>query len=73
MITLSNHEVAQVSGALSSGEMATVFAVSGKTLVEGLAAGYYGSGIDYTATLIATAATGFGLYAGFNLYHAISD
>ena len=73
MQTLDSKKLAQVSGGLSNAEVATAAALSGKTLVESLAGGYTGGGVDLTTTLVNTAATFVGVYGGFTVYHLLTD
>lgn len=73
MQNLETTQLNQVSGGLSSAEVATAAGLAGKTLVEGLVAGYQDGNVDPTATAISTAATFAGVYAGFYAYHLLCD
>lgn len=73
MKTLQSQQIKQVSGGLSSAEVATAAALSGKTLVEGLVSGYNNGGYDLTTSAINAAATFAGVYGGFTVYHLLTD
>lgn len=73
MKTVNSNQLNQVSGGLSNTEVATAAGLSGKTLADCLLGCHQNGGIDITSCAINTAATFVGVYAGFTVYHLLTD
>ena len=74
MKSLQINELQKVHGGLSSSELATVAALTGKTFVESVVIPYVnGATPSWTNVFAVTGATYAGVYGGFQVFHWITD
>lgn len=74
MQTLNVNDLQSIHGGLSSGELATVAGLTGKTFVESLVGAYIADSTpNWTSIFAMTGATFAGVYSGFHVYHLITD